>query len=83
MIKKKIYKDKDTQTQTKTNMMCFQDPMHAIFLKSRGFKDIKYGICSQIFHQQMPTTNFPQKLVHPLFFPPKLIFHLSTHSLNI
>ena len=47
MIKKKIYKDKDTQTQTKTNMMCFQDPMHAIFLKSRRFSDIKYDISSK------------------------------------
>ena len=37
-------KYKDTQTQTKTNTKCFQDPMYAIFIKSRGFKDLKYYI---------------------------------------
>ena len=26
----------DTKTQTKTNTKCFKDPMHVIFLKSRG-----------------------------------------------
>ena len=40
----------DTKTKTKTNTMCFKDPMYAIFLKSRGFKDFKKvpqrpGIC--------------------------------------
>ena len=24
--------------------MCFQDPVYAIFIKSRGFKDLKYYI---------------------------------------
>ena len=33
------YKYKDKDTQTKTNTKCFQDPMYAIFFKSRGFKD--------------------------------------------
>ena len=37
-------KDKDTHTQTKTNTKCFQDPMYAIFIKSSGFKDLKYYI---------------------------------------
>ena len=29
-------------TKTKTNTKCLKDPSHAIFLKSREFKDIKY-----------------------------------------
>ena len=33
-----------THTQTKTNTKCFQDPMYAIFFKSRGFKDLRYYI---------------------------------------
>ena len=37
---KDLQKDKDTQT--KTNTKCFQDPMYAIFIKSRGFNDLKY-----------------------------------------
>ena len=41
-LQKDKYKDKDTQT--KTNTKCFQDPMYAIFIKSRGFKDLKYYI---------------------------------------
>ena len=43
-LQKDKYKDKDTHTQTKTNTKCFQDPMYAIFIKSRGFKDLKYYI---------------------------------------
>ena len=39
-----LQKDKDTHTQTKTNTKCFRDPMYAIFIKSRGFKDLKYYI---------------------------------------
>ena len=31
-----------TKTKTKTNTKCLKDPSHAIFLKSREFKDIKY-----------------------------------------
>ena len=38
------YKDKGTHTQIKTNTKCFQDPMYAIFIKSRGLKDLKYYI---------------------------------------
>ena len=38
-------KYKDTHTQTKTNTKCFEDPIYAIFIKSRGFKDLKYYIC--------------------------------------
>ena len=34
----------NTKTQTKTNTMCFKDTMYVIFLKSRGFKDFKYGM---------------------------------------
>ena len=37
-----LKKDKDTHTQTNTK--CFQDPMYAIFIKSRGFKDLRYYI---------------------------------------
>ena len=43
-LQKDKYKDKDTHTQTKTNTKCFQGPMYAIFIKSRGFKDLKYYI---------------------------------------
>ena len=32
------------QTHTKTNTKCFKDPMYAIFLKGRGFKDFKYDM---------------------------------------
>ena len=35
---------KKTNTKTQTNTKCFQDPMHAIFIKSRGFRDLKYYI---------------------------------------
>ena len=31
-----------TNTHTKTNTKCSKDPTYVIFLKSRGFKDIKY-----------------------------------------
>ena len=31
-----------TKTNTKTKTKCIEDPTYAIFLKSRGFKDIKY-----------------------------------------
>ena len=31
-----------TKTNTKTKTKCLKDPSHAIFLKSREFKDIKY-----------------------------------------
>ena len=31
-----------TNTHTKTKTKCSKDPTYAIFLKSRGFKDIKY-----------------------------------------
>ena len=41
-LQKDKYKDKDTQT--KTNKTCFQDPMYAIFFKSRWFKDLEYYI---------------------------------------
>ena len=43
-LQKDKYKDKDTQTQTKTNKKWFQDPMYAIFIHIRGFKDLKYYI---------------------------------------
>ena len=33
-----------TKTHTKTNTKCFKDPMYAIFLKGRGFKDFKYDM---------------------------------------
>ena len=53
-LQKDKYKDKDTQANTK----CFHDQMYAIFLKSRGFNDIKYGISSQ---------KNPQKIVGQTF----------------
>ena len=43
-LQKDKYIDKDTQTQTKTNTECFQDPMYAIFIKSREFKNLKCDI---------------------------------------
>ena len=38
------YKDKGTHTQIKTNTKCFQDPMYAIFIKSREFNNSKCDI---------------------------------------
>ena len=32
----------DTQTKANKNTKLFQDSMYAIFVKSRGFKDLKY-----------------------------------------
>ena len=32
----------NTHTKTMTKTKCSKDPTYAIFLKSRGFKDIKY-----------------------------------------
>ena len=54
---------------------------------NRGFNEIKYGISSkkiqlQFFHKTFCTNNFPSKFSTE-HFPPKQIFHLSTHSLNI
>ena len=43
-LQKDKYKDKDTQTHTKTETKCFQDPMYAIFIKSREFKNLKCDI---------------------------------------
>ena len=40
-------KDKDRETQTQTKTKCFQDPVYAIKLKSRGFNDFKYDISSK------------------------------------
>ena len=34
--------DTKTKTNTKTKTKCLKDPSHAIFSKSREFKDIKY-----------------------------------------
>ena len=34
----------ETKTYKKTNTKLFQDPMYAIFFKSRGFKDLRYYI---------------------------------------
>ena len=34
----------ETMTYKKTNTKCFQDPMYAISIKSRGFNDLKYYI---------------------------------------
>ena len=38
----KTHTKTNTKTKTKTNTKCLKDPSHAIFLKSREFKDIKY-----------------------------------------
>ena len=54
-----LQKDKDTHTQTKTNTKCFQDPMYAIFIKSRGFKDLKYSIgCLLVMTKTKTKTRF-------------------------
>ena len=68
-LQKDKYKDKDTHTQTKTNTKCLQDPMYALFFKSRGFEDIKYGIPSKIVHQTFSTQTFHQKNFHNNFLP--------------
>ena len=38
----KTHTQTNTKTKTKTNTKCLKDPSHAIFLKSREFKDIRY-----------------------------------------
>ena len=38
----KTHTKTNTKTKTRTNKKCLKDPSHAIFLKSREFKDIKY-----------------------------------------
>ena len=43
-IKYKIHKYTITQICKYTNTKCLKDPTCAIFLKSIGFKDIKYDI---------------------------------------
>ena len=43
-IKCKIHKYTITQIRKYTNTKCLKDPTCAIFLKSMGFKDIKYDI---------------------------------------
>ena len=43
-IKCKIHKYTITQLRKYTNTNCLKDPTCAIFLKSMGFKDIKYDI---------------------------------------
>ena len=54
-----LQKDKDTHTQTKTNTKCFQDPMYAIFIKSKGFKDLKYYIgCFLVMTKTKTKTRF-------------------------
>ena len=45
-IKCKIHKFTNTQIRKYTNTKCLKDPTCAIFLKSMGFKDIKYDIPS-------------------------------------
>ena len=64
MAKRKTYKNtktktKDTQTQAKTNTKCFQDPMYAIFIKIRVFKDLKYYIgCLLVMTKTNTKTKF-------------------------
>ena len=46
MTEMKTYKKTNTKTKThrhktKTETMCFQDPIYAIFIKSREFKNLK------------------------------------------
>ena len=38
----KTHTKTNTKTKANTNTKCLKDPAHAIFLKSREFKDIKY-----------------------------------------
>ena len=75
MIDTNTYKKTNTktkthrQTQANTNTKCLQDPMYALFFKSRGFEDIKYGIPSKIVHQTFSTQTFHQKNFHNNFLP--------------
>ena len=49
----------DAQTKANTNTKWFQDPMYAIFVKSRGFKDLKYYIgCLLVMTQTKTKTQF-------------------------
>ena len=46
MTETNTYKKTKKKTKTHTHTKCFQGPMYAIFLKSRGFKDLKYYVDS-------------------------------------
>ena len=49
----------DTQTKANTNTNLFQDSMYAIFVKSRGFKDLKYYLgCLLVMTQTKTNTQF-------------------------
>ena len=82
ITKTKTYKKTKAKTMTKTQIhtktKCFRHAMYAIFFfKSRGSKDIKYGISFKIFYQNLCTKNCPPNIFHKLFtkmFPPT-IFH--------
>ena len=57
-----------THTHTKTNTKWFQDPMYAIFFKSRGFKDLNYYIgCPLVMRKTKTKLKFGSVLFFALF----------------
>ena len=78
-IKCKIHKYTITQIRKYTNTKCLKDPTCAIFLKSMGFKDIKYDIpVCQIHYIYITFTlhlHYIYKDIYKDFFLIHVVFH--------
>ena len=66
-IKCKIHKYTITQIRKYTNTKCLKDPTCAIFLKSMGFKDIKYDILVCQIHYIYITFTLHLHYIHITF----------------
>ena len=66
-IKCKIHKYTITQIRKYTNTKCLKDPTCAIFLKSMGFKDIKYDIPVCQIHYIYITFTLHLHYIHATF----------------
>merc|ERR1711953_660285 len=66
-IKCKIHKYTITQIRKYTNTKCLKDPTCAIFLKSMGFKDIKYDIPVCQIHYIYTTFTLNSHYIHTKF----------------
>ena len=73
MTEMKTYKKTNTKTKThrhktKTETMCLQDPMYAIFFKSRRFKDLNYYIgCPLVMRKTKTKLKYGSVLFFALF----------------
>ena len=60
---------------TNTKTKCFKCPMYAIFVKSKGFKNIKYGISSKIFNTNFLPNTFHLFIKHKTNFQQNVQLH--------